>query len=874
MRAGLSEQEARQRREQFGPNQLPSPRAKSWWWLLLNQFHTPFVYVLLAAALIALVLAQQINAIFILVVLGINALIGTIQEYSAQKAAGALHKMVPRRARVRRDGQVREIDAIDLVPGDIVLLTSGDRISADTRLTEATGLMVDESVLTGEAQTVAKQAASAPIEGPLTERSDCVFAGTMVMHGRGEGVVEATGTQSEIGQIASAVKAQPEPKAPLQRRIERFTLVVAVSVMVVIAVLFVIVLLRGADLGSIFLLGLALAVSAIPEGLPAAITVALAIGMRRMARVKVIVRRLVAVEALGSCTLICSDKTGTLTVNEMTVRQLWLPRGQRIPVSGEGMERAGRIEALVAQVPEMEALVHAGQVCNEASVVAEQGQWRGEGDGVDVALLVLAGKAGFAPDQAQPGDEIDRVPYEPELAYAAVAVQEGEQKRVYFKGAFERILPLCDQAMGSDWEPERFQQQLAELAGLGYRVLALADGPWQGKMNPAEPPSGLRFLGAVAMVDPLRSDAVEAVARCRAAQIEVAMITGDHPDTALALSVELGLCQPRDPVVTGQDLVAAQKQGATALRDTIMGSRVFARIEPMQKLLITQELMAAGHNVAMTGDGVNDAPALHAAHVGIAMGKRGTDVARENADLILTDDHFASIVDGVREGRVVYSNIRKVIYLLIATGAAEIVLFILSVLVGLPLPLLPLQILWLNLVTNGVQDVALAFEPAEGDELTQPPRPPNERIFNRLMLERVLSSALYMGGVAFAVFAFALSQGVAEAEARNLTLLMMVLFENVHALSSRSERRSLRHQPFFSNPLLLLGILIAQGIHIGAIAFPPLAQLLALEPVTLTQWGTLLALALTLFIVDEGHKWWHNLRQTDKADARTAERGA
>ncbi|MBY5991274.1 cation-translocating P-type ATPase [Ferrimonas balearica] len=867
MRDGLSTQEARARLARFGPNRLPQARPPPWWLVLLRQFHTPFVYVLLLAALVSFLLGQTINAVFILVVLGINALIGTLQEYSAQRAAGALNRMVPRRARVRRDGRVQQLDAEELVPGDLVLLASGDRISADIRLFQATGLLVDESVLTGESAPVAKRPSENPIDGALTERHDCLFAGTLVLHGRAEGEVEATGVHSEIGRIASAVKAQEEPKAPLQRRIERFTLVVAVSVLLVIATLFVIVLARGADLATVFLLGIALAVSAIPEGLPAAITVALAIGMRRMAKVKVIVRRLVAVEALGSCTFICSDKTGTLTVNEMTVRRLWLPGDQQVEVSGEGMAQAGGIHAEAEQAPAVAALVRAARVCNEATVHGEAGHWVGQGDGVDLALLVLAAKGGLAPDRPLAEPEQARIPYEPELAYAAVALKEAEGPRVYMKGAAERVLPLCDLAASGDASLERIQAQLAALAGQGYRVLVLADGPLSEPLDPKHPPRGLRLLGAVAMVDPLRPDAVEAVARCKAAQVEVAMITGDHPDTARALSLELGLCQPNEPVVTGAQLKAAQQQGGQALRQTVLSSRVFARIEPMQKLAITQELMASGHNVAMTGDGVNDAPALHAAHVGIAMGRRGTDVARENAALILTDDHFASIVDGVREGRVVYGNIRKVIFLLISTGAAEIVLFILSVLLGLPLPLLPLQILWLNLVTNGVQDVALAFEPPEGDELRRPPRPPSERIFDPLMLSRVFSSALYMGLVAFGVFFVAWQWGATEAQARNLTLLMMVLFENVHALNSRSERRPLWRVPFWSNPLLLLGIGLAQGIHIGAMSWAPLAGLLELEPVSWDQWGLLLALALTLFAVDEGHKAWNRGRRVIRPGA-------
>lgn len=881
---GLSSEDVAERQGRYGPNQLPEVSGESPYLIFLHQFNSPFIYVLLVAAVVSLTLNQKLNAFFILFVLLINATIGTVQEYSAQRAAAALKKMVPQYASVLRDGVTRKVDATELVPGDIVFLVTGDRVAADLKLIECLDLLIDESLLTGESLAAEKQADVSSVDArPLAERVDCAFAGTIVTHGRAQGEVIATGVHSQIGQIAVGVSEVDHIKPPLLKRIERFTLRISYAILAVIALLFAITLLRGADLQDVFLLGVALAVSAIPEGLPAAITVALAIGMRRMARANVIVRRLIAVESLGSCTYIASDKTGTLTVNEMTVKEIVLPDETRYCVGGEGLDMHGDIQCLEgerhtsrlsSEEPALLDLVRCAMLANEAELNLYQDEWVASGDGVDLACLVLAAKFGFDHQRIQSiYPELRRIPYESENAFSACMNRVDGKLMVHVKGSAEKVLMMCRGNSGQvSLQEATVEQQMLTLARQGYRVLACASREISDRdVDLNQQLSGLSFLGLLGMIDPLRPESYTAVAQCRSANIDVAMITGDHPQTAMALAMELKIAEAGSVPVTGSEVAYAVEQdekrqangdAPVALRQLVDSSHVFARIEPTQKLQIVQQLISNGHFVAVTGDGVNDAPALHHAHVGIAMGKRGTDVARESSDLIITDDNFSSIVQGIKQGRIVYSNIRKVIFLLISTGAAEITLFILSVIFMLPIPLFPIQLLWLNLVTNGIQDVALAFEPEEGDELRRSPRPPKETIFNRLMMERVVVNAMVMGGLAFAVFAWQIHYGVAVESARNITLLLMVLFENVHVLNSRSETKSIFKQRFFGNPILLIGMLAAQAIHIAALYTPGLSDILQVEPVTLQAWSTLLLIALILIVVDELHKMYWERRKS------------
>lgn len=858
---GLSQSQAETLLAKHGANRLPQPREDGLLLIFLRQFKNPFIYVLLAAALVSWFLNQYINSYFIFAVLLLNAMIGSLQEYSAARAAKALKKMVPSFSTVIRDNRLQQIPNEQLVPSDLVELVSGDKVPADIRLTESQQLSCDESMLTGESLPQGKQATrSIPDSAALIERSDMLFAGTIVTRGRGRGIVEYTGSNTQIGQIASEIGGTANTMPPLLLRMQRFTLKVTYSVLLVIALLFLITLLRGDDLSQVFLMGVALAVSAIPEGLPAAITIALAIGMRRMARVGVILRKLLAVEALGSCTLIASDKTGTLTLNEMTIHKLILPTGRQFNVSGEGKDIHGAVETNgLSEQHELQQLATAGALANQAELIQVDGEWLSHGDHVDIAFLILAVKLGLDIEQLNSRyRQLDMIPYESDNAYSASINLIGKQTVLLAKGSVERILEMCSHAnQHQALERQLIIEQEKSLAQQGHRVMALASRPLPDSYgNPEDELHDLDFLGIVGMLDPLRPEVPEAIAACKKASINVLLVTGDHPDTASSIAKQLNLSTTSCDAITGKEL-EQRLQKATPEQWTITTQeRVFARVEPKQKQLLVEQLIRQGEFVAVTGDGVNDAPALRHAHVGIAMGKRGTDVARESADLILTDDNFASITEGIRQGRLVYSNIRKVVFLLISTGAAEIFLFILSVLFGLPLPLLPIQLLWLNLVTNGMQDVALAFEPAEGNELNKPPRSPQEPMFNRLMIERVLINALVMGGIAFILFVQALQMGMNEVEARNLTLLLMVLFENIHVFNSRSETLSIFKQPFFGNPFLLIGMLCAQGIHIAAMHLPIISDILQITPVTLQQWASLLSYACILILIDEIHKWW------------------
>jgi Ca2+-transporting ATPase len=866
----LSVQQADQRLNQFGPNILPESKPLNIGIIFLRQFKSPFIYVLLVAAVVSFLLGQKINAFFILAVLIINAVIGTFQEYSAERAATALKKMVPSYATVIRDDKPIKINTQEVVLGDLVQLVPGDKVPADIKLCINNGLQIDESMLTGESIAVYKSVYSgaegvAPDPSPSSCSSSSnqqhCFAGTVVMRGRGSGHVTATGIHTEIGKIAADVEHK-QTKPPLLLRIEAFTLRITYGILILISLIFIITVLRGDELGTVFLLAVALAVSAIPEGLPAAITVALAIGMLRMAKGQVIIRNLLAVEALGSCTYIASDKTGTLTVNEMTIQHIWLADGSQYKVSGEGLDLHGEVNIINggADSNDINILTLAGLLANEADLEETDDGWRGVGDMVDVAFLVLASKYGLGYKEARMhSPELAQIPYESEHAYCASINSYKGKTYIFVKGSVEKLLMMC----GTDGSKSTIEQQSNSLASKGYRVLGLAYAVLDSVPDKLENAlHDLNFVGMVGMIDPLRSDVKSAIAKCKRAKINVAMITGDHPDTALALAEQAGIADQTMVAITGDQLTVAYALGPAKFSECVHSTKVFARISPHQKKQIIEQIMKDGDFVAVTGDGVNDAPALNQAHVGIAMGLRGTDVARENADIILTNDHFSSIVQGVLQGRIVYSNIRKVVYLLISTGAAEILLVMFSLIFGTPLPLFPLQLLWLNLVTNGIQDKALAFEPAEGDELEHPPRPPNEPIFNRLMIERVIVTATAMGCMAFSLFKWLIDHGATEYDARNMTLLLMVLFENVHVLNSRSESKSIFKQYFFGNKLLLFGMLTAQGVHIAAMYTPWLRELLQITPVSLTQWSTLLGIALILIIIDELHKLVHNRRRS------------
>lgn len=864
---GLTGHEAARRLARHGRNQLPQPEPIAAFDFFIRQFRSPLIYVLLLAAAVSAMMGDWTDAGFIFAVLLINALIGGYQEYAAQRSAQALHALVMLRARVVRDGEVVELDASLLVPGDVVLIESGMKVPADLRLLEIHGLTIDESLLTGESLPVEKRLSDhLPPETALGDRVNMAFAGTVVTKGRARCLVVATSSATELGKIASSLLTQEGAQAPLLIRMERFTRRISLAIALVALLLVAVSSLRGMPLEQVFILVVALAVSAIPEGLPVAITVALAVSMSRMARRNVIVRQLVAIEALGSCTCIATDKTGTLTMNQLTACRIQLPDGEMLEVDGEGVVPEGEISfaagsGQILPMPRLEALARAASLASEGVLARRDGLWVGHGDAADVAMLVMAHKIGVIQPECQARyPQIAYIPYEPENRFAASLNQSGGVQLISVKGAVETVLSMCEHIATergvAPLDREGIERQAHALSEAGYRVLAVAQRQRHAKSHGFDTGHlhGLVLLGLVGMSDPPRKEAAAAIKACHRSGIRVVMLTGDHPVTAFAIAQTLGIATRHDQVVTGAELNEAWLAGEATFDEICKRPLVFSRVEARQKLQIVESLQRNGHYVAVTGDGVNDAPALRAAHVGVAMGKGGTDVARETAGLIVTDDNFASIVAGIEEGRIAYNNIRKVIFLLISTGAAELVLFLLTLLAGLPFPLYAVQLLWLNLVTNGIQDVALGFEPEEGNELARRPRPPGESIFNPIMIERVVLSATLIGTSAFLVYLWLSAHGLGQLEASNIVLLLMVLYENAQAFNSRSETVSLFRQDPMRNRLLLFGTIAAQLIHVGAMYAPGLSEVLRIQPIPLMTWLELLVLASGLVAVMEGYK--------------------
>jgi P-type Ca2+ transporter type 2C len=862
---GLTSVEAAKRLEQHGPNELPHKPPPPFWLVFIRQFHNPLIYILAAAAVFSIAVGEFTDAGFIGAVMLINALIGGVQEWRAERASHGLQKLIVTRAGVVRDGEVVDLPARDLVPGDLVWLESGNRVPADMRLLSGRGLEVDESLLTGESLPVSKDAGwEGDRNATLGDRLNMAYAGSVVARGRGRGLVVATGLDTAVGQLARDITGRAAGRPPLLQRLHRFTRMIGVAVLLVAVVIVLMgVLIQDRSWSDMFMFGVALAVSAIPEGLPVTLTIVLAIATTRMARRGVVVRKLAAVEGLGSCTLIASDKTGTLTANELTVQHVTLVGGKALAVSGVGYTPEGEIhdggDAITGEDNDaLHALLRAGALCNEGGLHRAEDHWAWHGDPTDVALLALAHKGGLKlAELADNFPLINQIPFEPERKYAASFHKQDGDALVCVKGAPERVLDMCDWEASA--ERDRLADKASELAEQGFRVLGLAEGSQADVSDGSQPaePSGLRFLGFIGMTDPLRDGVKEAIKACRKAGIKVAMITGDHPVTALAIARQLGMAETSEEVLAGAELEEIDDE---ALKQRMKKTRVFARTTPQQKLRIVEAAKQTGHFVAVTGDGVNDAPALRAASIGVAMGKSGTDVAREAAELVISDDNFATIVAGVEEGRVAYDNLRKVIFLLVSTGAAEVVLVLLAMSTGSPLPLLPVQVLWLNLVTNGIQDKALAFEPAEGDVLDRKPRSTKEPIFNRIMIERLLLSAVVMGGLGFALFTYLLRDGWEEAAARNVVLLLFVLFENVHIGNARSETRSLFTLNPLKNPWLMVCVGGAFLLHFGCLYFPPAQNVLGTAPVGLETWALLLAIALILPAVMELHKLYRRLR--------------
>ncbi|MDW8074156.1 MAG: HAD-IC family P-type ATPase [Bacteroidota bacterium] len=855
---GLSWDAVRQRLARDGYNEIEPIEPIRFSTIILHQFTSPLIYILIAACVVTLAMGDYIDSAVIAAVLIINATIGFIQEYRAERSVRALMQLTAPQATVIREGKQQVVESRELVVGDVVVLESGVRVPADIRLFHATALQVDESLLTGESVPVYKQLAPVPEHTPLADRTNMLYAGTIVASGRGRGYVVATGTATELGKIALSMRSEQVTETPLQARMRRFANAIGIAIGIACTVTFFAGLLVGHTPTDMFKVMVGVAVASIPEGLPIVLTITLALRVSAMAKRNALVRRLHAVETLGSTTVIGSDKTGTLTENRMTVHEYWIA-GEHYTID---MLDRGSIPR-EDEHPFVLALL-TSVLTSEASVEPfDDGTYQTQGDPTEIALLMAALKAGFSHKQWQDTHPVvAHVPFEPQLQYSASIRQRGTELWYFVKGAPERIV-----AHATYWQtPEGIKQltekdrqdihqRISAMAERGLRVLGLAYRTLPDSPTPAvnTEPRDLVFLGLVGLMDPPRRGVKEAIADCHRAGIRVIMITGDHASTARSIAHQLGITDtPTAPVITGTDLETMSEE---ALSQAVRTVNVFARVAPEHKLRIVKALKANGQVVAVTGDGVNDAPALRAADVGVAMGKSGTDVAREAADIVLADDNFVSIRNAVEEGRIAFKNVRNATFFLISTGAGSILLFLIAVVAGLPLPMVPAQLLWLNLVTNGLQDVAMAFEPGDKRVLDFPPRSQREGIISPLLWERTALVGLLMAVATIWLFWYELELTDSLTRAQTVALTTLVLFQNFHVGNARSEYRSVFLLSPFRNKFLLVAVFAALGIHIAALYFPPTQFILRVEPIEFDAWLRSAAVALSVVIVVELHKW-------------------
>ncbi len=880
--SGLTSEQAAARLAQYGPNEIESAAKVSKLKILWAQIKNPLVFVLLAAAAVSLLAGKTADTIVIAAVIVVNSLIGFFQEYRAEEALEALKSQAAPEAEVIRDcpdvGRCLElrIPAAQIVPGDLILLEAGDKVPADARLIEAINLEVEEAMLTGESLPVRKTAA--PLEGDLTvaERTNLVYSVSIVTNGRGRAVVYATGAQTEMGKIATLIRQTEKAVSPLQKQTFDLGKRLGLLALGVAALVVVLGLIRGLLLQEVFLFSLALAVSAIPEGLPAVMSITLAVGVNRMARRNAIIRRLQAVDTLGAATVICTDKTGTLTTNQMTVRQIWVSR-ETIHVTGEGFVPEGRFERDGQPIDpaahaDLLLALRVGVLCNDAHLVLHRHDhssvWEIRGDPTEGALVVAAAKAGYEREALEAEyHRIDELPFSSKTKFMAT-FHRGQDGRVWVlaKGAPETILercprvhidgspqPLTDQARTSILaENQRMAGQALRVLGLAYQIIAPDEVEAFKEALEYGHQADLVFVGLQGMMDPPRAEVPEAVARCKSAGIRVIMSTGDHQITGEAIARQVGILDGAEGVLTGADV---EQMSDAGLDEAVERTAVFARVTPEHKYRIVEALRRRGHVVAMTGDGVNDAPALQAAEIGVAMGITGTDVTKETAEMVLTDDNFTSIVNAVEEGRVVFQNVRKVVKFLLATNVGEIVT-LLGALLFLPfkgLIITPVQILWVNLVTDGLLDITLALEPKEGDVMKQPPRKPNERIINREILRNILYVAMFMAAGTLWMFSQSFRNGDLV-RSQTLTFTTLAMFQVFNSLNCRSRDKSVFQLGLFTNRYLLGAIVLSILLQLAAEHVPFMQAALGTVPLTWQDWGLIVLVSSSIFFADEMRK--------------------
>ena len=873
--SGLTSAEAEERQARLGKNVLPEQRVPSAFSAFVRQFKSPLIYLLGMAAVVAFSLGEHTDAVVILAVVLVNAIVGTVQERRAERSMAALRRMASVHARVLRDGTERSLEASELVPGDVVNLAAGDAIPADARMLEGARVEAAEAALTGESVQVSKQTAALPERTGLADRTNMLYAGTHLTAGRAQALIVATGSATEVGKIAELAENAESDQTPLEKRVAQFGKYLLYAGAGVFAVVLVAGLLRGLALTDILMVGVSQLVSVVPEGLPAAMTIALAVGMQRMAARGAIVRRLSAVESLGSTTVICTDKTGTLTRNEMTVTTVRLAEGRELTVSGTGYAPQGKVcegnrQVTASDDPALRELCQAVVLCNDAELGRGGEGSEALGDPTEIALLTLASKAGLDPAELRAqSPRRAELPFDADVKMMATA--HGDL--VFIKGAPEAVLELCRAARTAQGErplasTDELLGEANALANRALRVLAVA------VVRSSEPPSGqasferLRgkatLLGFVGQMDPARDDVKGVIAQCREAGIRTVMVTGDHKATGLAIAREVGIAQEGSRALDQHELDALDD---AALSDAAADTAVFARVQPSQKLRIINAFKARGAVVAMTGDGVNDAPALARADVGVAMGITGTEAAKQAADIVLTDDSFATIVRAVEEGRVVYKNLKKAILLLLSTGLAEIVVLVAAVVLGYPLPFAAVQILWNNVVTEGTITINLTMDPAEGGEMREPPILVHERIITALMLQRLLLMAATISAVTLGFFIIRLRMGADFELARTATFTLLAVCEWFNVLNCRSETRSGLSLGLLRNRPLLVGLLLSNVLQIAVVYVPALNGVFHTVPLPASEVLLIGAVASLVLWVEEIRKWFARRAVTH---ARTA----
>lgn len=851
--SGLKVSEAGKRINKYGLNELPEEKQKSLFSIFLSSFNDPIIYVLLVAAILSFAVKETLDACAILFIILVDAIVSTIQEYNANKNSLALKNLIKLHTKVIRGNKYYEIESKYIVPGDIIVIEPGTKMSADVRILESKNLVVDESILTGESIGVEKSASET--KSNVKQKKNILYSGTSVITGYGIGVAEYTGLNTELGKIAQKVTTNEDEKSPLTIRMEKFSKQITLIIIIVSIIIGLVLVLKGNKLFDIFISVIALSVSAMPEGLPLAITMALTIGSNKMGKKNVIVKKLNCVESLGSCTVIASDKTGTLTVNEQTAKRILLFDGSEYEVTGSGYEINGEIRPLNnSKISEAKRIAKLGFINNEAVFEKDiNGEYKKLGDSIDIAFKVLAQKSGSIVNE---DIIIDKIPYESENKYSAVFYKEKSEVRCTAKGSVEVIIDFCKNIKKED--KEKIMNQNEYLASRGYRVIALCDGVIKENSKYTEEDiKNLDFIGLVGFIDPVRKEAKESVRKCKMAGIKVLMITGDHALTALEVAKELRIADSREEVATSEELENLINNDED-FDNYIKNKTVFARVTPLQKLKIVESLKRQGEFVAVTGDGVNDAPAIKAANIGIAMGS-GTDVAKETAKMIIIDDNFSSIVNGIEEGRNAYANIRKISLFLLSCGLAEVLFFILAIIFNMPIPLVAIQLLWLNLVTDGLQDMALSFEREPDTIMKEKPRNPKEGLFDKSLVTSLLISGLYMGIVVFGIWVFMIKVlNIDILVARGYILLLMVFMQNFHVFNCRSERKSVFENKLKNNKILAFSIISSLLLQIIVMEIDPLANLLQTTSIPYLHMLILILLACPIIFVMELYKYLKN----------------